>query len=265
LAVGGVLTHLAGDFETNLGLPDAREACADAFYGLGWHVESVETSRIVSYADPELGDQGPVIEILLNETAQGTDLRIIGSESDARPLPEGALIGALDEALEAIQTSVEGVEETMPTEVQQRVPPPPPPPDVSEAAAAQGAESRSSRARWLAVAFGVLAVILGAGVAFGAAGGGTTQTTTVHRTTTETRLGRVETVVTTQTQTEIVTETATSASASSSSTCDPNYSGGCVPVYPPDVDCSDLSGPVTVVGSDPHGLDADGDGSACEF
>jgi micrococcal nuclease len=47
--------------------------------------------------------------------------------------------------------------------------------------------------------------------------------------------------------------------------CDPNYSGACIPVYPPDVDCDDV--PATnfrVVGSDPHGLDAEGDRVACE-
>ncbi|MGH8866830.1 MAG: thermonuclease family protein [Actinomycetes bacterium] len=38
----------------------------------------------------------------------------------------------------------------------------------------------------------------------------------------------------------------------------------CVPPYPPDLDCPDVNGPVRVTGSDPHGLDADGDGSACE-
>jgi endonuclease YncB( thermonuclease family) len=38
----------------------------------------------------------------------------------------------------------------------------------------------------------------------------------------------------------------------------------CVPPYPPDVDCADVDGPVSVTGSDPHGLDADGDGVACE-
>jgi hypothetical protein len=49
----------------------------------------------------------------------------------------------------------------------------------------------------------------------------------------------------------------------SSSECDPNYSS-CVPPYPPDIDCSEISGSVAVYGSDPHGLDADGDGSGCE-
>jgi hypothetical protein len=49
----------------------------------------------------------------------------------------------------------------------------------------------------------------------------------------------------------------------SSSGCDPNYSG-CVPVYPPDVDCDEVGETVTVVGSDPHGLDADGDLVGCE-
>jgi micrococcal nuclease len=51
--------------------------------------------------------------------------------------------------------------------------------------------------------------------------------------------------------------------------CDPNYSGGCVPPYPPDVDCADLRAlgiplPVRVVGQDPHRLDGDGDGLGCE-
>ncbi len=53
--------------------------------------------------------------------------------------------------------------------------------------------------------------------------------------------------------------------------CDPNYSGGCVPIAS-DVDCGGGSGngpayfygTATVVGSDIYGLDRDGDGIACE-
>ncbi|UMG93548.1 thermonuclease family protein [Nocardioides sp. TF02-7] len=45
--------------------------------------------------------------------------------------------------------------------------------------------------------------------------------------------------------------------------CEPGYKP-CVPVYPPDVDCGDVAGPITVTGSDPHGLDGEGDGIACE-
>lgn len=45
--------------------------------------------------------------------------------------------------------------------------------------------------------------------------------------------------------------------------CEPGYDP-CVPPYPPDVDCADVGGPITVTGSDPHGLDADGDGIGCE-
>ena len=52
-------------------------------------------------------------------------------------------------------------------------------------------------------------------------------------------------------------------------TCDPNYSGACVPPYPPDLDCADLRTmglalPVRVIGADPHRLDGDGDGYGCE-
>jgi len=38
----------------------------------------------------------------------------------------------------------------------------------------------------------------------------------------------------------------------------------CLPAYPPDLDCPDVDGPILVTGSDPHGLDGDGDGIACE-
>jgi micrococcal nuclease len=50
--------------------------------------------------------------------------------------------------------------------------------------------------------------------------------------------------------------------------CDPNYSGGCVPPYPPDVDCADIRSlgiaPVRVTGTDVHRLDGDDDGWGCE-
>jgi micrococcal nuclease len=50
--------------------------------------------------------------------------------------------------------------------------------------------------------------------------------------------------------------------------CDPNYVGGCVPPYPPDLDCADLRemglAPIRSIGSDPHGLDGDHDGIGCE-
>ena len=48
-----------------------------------------------------------------------------------------------------------------------------------------------------------------------------------------------------------------------SSGCDTNYTG-CVPETGYDVDCSEVSGPVEVIGTDVDGLDADGDGIGCE-
>lgn len=47
-------------------------------------------------------------------------------------------------------------------------------------------------------------------------------------------------------------------------TCLPSYVGACVPAPPPDLECADVGAPVRVVGDDPHHLDADGDGRACE-
>lgn len=49
--------------------------------------------------------------------------------------------------------------------------------------------------------------------------------------------------------------------------CDPNYQG-CIPSYPPDLDCSDIKkmklAPVRVIGIDVHKLDGDGDGIGCD-
>ena len=60
----------------------------------------------------------------------------------------------------------------------------------------------------------------------------------------------------------------TSRTAPPSGKCDPNYAGGCVPPYPPDLDCADIPALgipyVRVVGSDPHCLDGDHDRLGCE-
>lgn len=49
--------------------------------------------------------------------------------------------------------------------------------------------------------------------------------------------------------------------------CDPNYEG-CVPMFPPDLDCPDIRAlglaPVHRIAGDPHKLDRDGDGVGCE-
>lgn len=55
------------------------------------------------------------------------------------------------------------------------------------------------------------------------------------------------------------------------SDCDPNYEGACLDLNSSDYDCEggsgdgpDYTGRVEVVGDDPHDLDRDGDGTACE-
>jgi hypothetical protein len=55
------------------------------------------------------------------------------------------------------------------------------------------------------------------------------------------------------------------------SSCDPNYSGACLDPAASDYDCEggsgdgpNYTGEVTVVGSDPYGLDSDADGIGCE-
>ena len=70
--------------------------------------------------------------------------------------------------------------------------------------------------------------------------------------------------------TQLTPNDAVTTNASASSTglkCDPNYAG-CIPVFPPDVDCTDIKrlglAPVKVIGTDVHKLDRDGDGIGCD-
>ncbi len=51
--------------------------------------------------------------------------------------------------------------------------------------------------------------------------------------------------------------------ADSGAGCAAGYSP-CVPSYPPDLDCDDVDGPITITGNDPHGFDADDDGVGCD-
>ncbi|TDU90161.1 surface rod structure-forming protein G [Kribbella voronezhensis] len=80
----------------------------------------------------------------------------------------------------------------------------------------------------------------------------------------------VKQVVATQPVTQITTVGTKVDEPSGGGGCDPNYSG-CVPIAS-DVDCAGgsgngpeyVQGPVTVIGSDIYGLDADHDGIGCE-
>ena len=68
--------------------------------------------------------------------------------------------------------------------------------------------------------------------------------------------------------TTLSTAASTSASASTSGVkCDPNYAG-CIPIFPPDLDCTDIEqlglAPVKIIGTDVHRLDRDGDGIGCD-
>ena len=58
---------------------------------------------------------------------------------------------------------------------------------------------------------------------------------------------------------------ADSTSGDTGGDCDPNYDGACIPPYPPDLNCDDVSATgFRSVGTDPHGFDGDADGIACE-
>jgi Protein of unknown function (DUF2510) len=100
------MTSLAGEFQTDLPMPDALAACAEAVHGLGWKIESVEPKRIVSYADSG-ADAPPKIEITLDDLGADTDVRIIGSDTEGSRLEKDELVAELNRVRDAIEASID--------------------------------------------------------------------------------------------------------------------------------------------------------------
>ncbi len=106
------MTSLTGEFETDLPLEEATVACADAIDGLGFRIEAVEPNRIVSYAGSGAVEYPPKIEVVLTESGQGTDVRIIGTDTEANQLKTNELAEELDRVRDAIQASVQDASAT---------------------------------------------------------------------------------------------------------------------------------------------------------
>jgi micrococcal nuclease len=61
------------------------------------------------------------------------------------------------------------------------------------------------------------------------------------------------------------TQPVTSTTTGGGGDCDPSYPTVCIPRYPPDLNCGDISHRrFTVLAPDPHGFDGDNDGVGCE-
>lgn len=64
-----------------------------------------------------------------------------------------------------------------------------------------------------------------------------------------------------------LTSKAVTSTTSTNTKCNPNYQG-CIPPYPPDLDCTDIKrmglAPIRVIGRDVHKFDGDGDGIGCD-
>src|SRR5919204_6995456 len=101
------MTRLRGDFQTDLQPPDTLAACAEALDGLGWKIETVDAQRIVSFTGPDSTADGARIDVLLRRAEQGTEVRIIGSDTDENPLEARELVETLNGARDAIRAAVE--------------------------------------------------------------------------------------------------------------------------------------------------------------
>jgi hypothetical protein len=106
------MTKLSGEFQTDLEPPDALAACAEAIDGLGWRIESVEGDRIVSHAGAGYSERVARIDVVLSASGRTTDVRIIGTDSDANPLETDELIAELNRVRDAIKASVESTDQT---------------------------------------------------------------------------------------------------------------------------------------------------------
>jgi hypothetical protein len=106
------MTTLSGEFETDLPRPDALTACAEAIDGLGWHVESVEADRVVSYPGADGGRPSARIEVLLSAPGRTTDVRIVGTDDPEAPVEREELIADLNRARDAIRASIESADES---------------------------------------------------------------------------------------------------------------------------------------------------------
>ena len=107
------MTRLSGELQTHLPVYEAIVACTEAIDGLGWHIEDVEANRIVSRAGTG-SRHPPKIEVVLRESGRGTAVRIIGTDTDAEPLPRDALIAELERARTAINASLGGATKAPP-------------------------------------------------------------------------------------------------------------------------------------------------------
>jgi hypothetical protein len=106
------MTRLSGEFRTDLPVHEAIVACAEAIDGLGWQIDAVDGNRIVSRA--ATGSHRPEVEVVLSESGQGTNVLIVGTDTDAEPLTQVALTAELERVRDAINASLEAATEAPP-------------------------------------------------------------------------------------------------------------------------------------------------------
>ena len=102
------MTSLSGEFQTDLGVDDAIVACTEAIDGLGWRIDTVDAQRVIAFTDS--GDNPPRIEVNLNQSGDGSEFQIVGSDNERNPLEQDELIAVLDKARDAINRSMEDAE-----------------------------------------------------------------------------------------------------------------------------------------------------------
>jgi hypothetical protein len=136
-------TRLSGEFEFDLTLRDAADACSAAVSGLGWPIKTVDPTHFVSYADTASTQHPPKIEVELRGSGETTDVRITGTDRDAGPHQQDGLIAELDRVRDAIKAEAEAIEAPAKDAAQDPITQGPPPPSAPTPTAAPTSATRS--------------------------------------------------------------------------------------------------------------------------
>jgi hypothetical protein len=99
------MTSLHGDFDCDLPIEAAVNACGEAFNRLGWRFEQPAANRVVAHPSGFDGHP-PRIEAVLRASAEGSDIEIIGQDSPENRLDDLQLMVVLDKARDAIQDTI---------------------------------------------------------------------------------------------------------------------------------------------------------------
>lgn len=100
------MTSFRGQFESDLPLESAVDACASAIRGLSWELEKKTLDRIVCYPTAQFPIFPPTVEVILHREDDSTVIEIVGVDHADNPLDGDTLLAELERVRDAIKRSM---------------------------------------------------------------------------------------------------------------------------------------------------------------